>query len=317
MSFLKKLFIANIILFLFVLAFVVFTIFKFESFLNTPASSKHKQLYIEIAKNQSIPSIVDTLKNKGIITRSDWFYYYLRLSGQAKHLKAGLHLFYTDYTPKQVLNELVSPKIYTTKITVIAGYNIKKIADVLSKAGFDGRKLLKLNDNESFIKRCSGFDKAKSLEGFLYPDTYFVSKDDKVESILLLMCKQFRDKFKKLTGRSDFKEDDYKKLIVASIIQKEATDKKDMRLVAGVIYNRLKKGMYLQMDSTRFDDRFNTYLHKGLPPEPICNPSYDALAAAYNPQKTDYLYFISKKDGSMIFSKTLKEHNRNIRKYLK
>ncbi len=318
MNFLKKLFIANIILFLFVFAFLVYTIFKFNAFLNTPASHIHKGLYVEVKKNEPVQRLIKTLKDKGIIRRGDWFYYYVRLSGEAKHIKAGYHFFYTDYTPKQVLDELVNPKIHTIKLTILPEYNLKRIIKMLKAKDLDSEGFKKIAYDSDFVERCVGY-KAKSLEGFLYPDTYFIAKGENPKTIAKLMCKKFKEVFRGIKKNDNFTDDDYKKLIIASIIQKEATDEKDMKLVASVIYNRLKKGMYLQMDSTRLlgNKSFDTYQHKGLPPQPICNPGKKAIEAAYKPEKSNFLYFISKKNGEMVFSKTLKEHDRNIRKYLK
>ena len=318
MNLIKKLFIANIIVFFFVLAFILYTAIKFNSFLSTPASNAHKGLYIEVRKQESIQKLIKTLKNKGLIKRSDWFYYYLRLSGEARNIKAGYHFFYTDYTPEQVLDELVNPKIYTVKVTILPEFNIKRIIKILKSKGLNSEGFEKIANNPNFIEACVGY-RARSLEGFLYPDTYFIAKGENPKTIAMLMCNRFKEVFRKIKKKDNFTDNDYKKLIVASIVQKEATDEKDMKLVASVIYNRLKKNMFLQMDSTRMLDNksFDTYLHKGLPPQPICNPEKEAIEAAYNPLKSDFLYFISKKDGKMIFSKTLKEHDRNIRKYLK
>ncbi len=318
MNLVKKLFIANIIVLFFVLAFIVYTAIKFNSFLSIPASNVHKGLYIEVQKQEPVQKLIKTLKNKGLITRSDWFYYYLRLSGEARNIKAGYHFFYTDYTPEQVLDELVSPKIYTVKVTILPEFSLKRIINILKSKGLNSEGFEKIAYDPNFVEKCVGY-KAKNLEGFLYPDTYFIAKSENPKNIAKLMCKRFKEVFNEIKKSDNFTSNDYKKLIIASIIQKEATDERDMKLVASVIYNRLKKNMFLQMDSTRTLDNksFDTYLHKGLPPQPICNPAKEAIEAAYNPINSDFLYFISKKDGKMIFSKTLKEHNRNIRKYLK
>ena len=318
MTKLKKLIIANGILFLFILAFLIYTIFKFNAFLNTPASQNHRGVYIKIEKNEPIKQLIKKLKQKNLITRSDWFYYYIRLTGEAKNIKAGYHFIRRDYTPKQILDELVNPKLHTVKLTILPGYDLKKIEQLMKENGLDYSGFKKLEHNAKFIKECSGY-KALSLEGFLYPDSYFVAKEESARVIAKLMCGQFKKVYEETTKRDNFTESDYKKLIIASIIQKEATNVNDMKLVASVIYNRLKRKMPLQMDSTRSIDNksYNTYLHKGLPPAPICNPERSAIYAAYNPEKSSFLFFISKKNGEMVFSKTLKQHDNNIRKYLR
>lgn len=318
MTKLKKLIIVNGILFFLILAFLIYTIFKFNSFLNTPASRIHKGVYIKIEKNEPIKQLIKKLKQKNLITRSDWFYYYIKLTGEAKKIKAGYHFIRRDYTPKQILDELVNPKLHTVKLTILPGYNLKKIEELMKENGLDYSEFKKIEHNPEFVEECSGY-KAISLEGFLYPDSYFVAKEENAKVIARLMCRQFKKVFRETTKRDNFTESDYKKLIIASIIQKEATNENDMKLVASVIYNRLKRNMPLQMDSTRNIDNksYNTYLNKGLPPTPICNPEKSAIYAAYNPQKSPFLFFISKKNGEMVFSKTLKQHDINIRKYLK
>ncbi len=332
MNFYKKLLIFNAIAFVFVMIVGGWVLWRFDKFLNTPASSQKKKIYMQIRRGESVYNIIKRLKKKGLITRSDWFYYYVRLSSASRSIKAGLHLFYTNYTPKDVLKELENANIHVAKVAVIEGWTIKDIAKRLSKKGFDGEGFLKLCDNASFSKKLTGLD-IQSMEGFLFPDTYYLEKFEKPQKIILLMLGRFRDVFHSITGRRKLSYEDYKKLIIASIIEKETPKKKDKPLVVSVIYNRLKKHMPLQMDSTviygiknfngdltksDLDNKtnpYNTYAHIGLPPTPICNPGYDSLYAAYHPAKSDYLYFVSKNGRDTIFSKTLKEHNRWVRKY--
>ncbi len=331
MNFYKKLIIFNIIAFVLFLSVGGWVIFKFNRFLNTKASSNNEKVYIDIKKGEKVYSIVKTLKDKGIITRSDWFYYYIRLSSAARKIKAGVHMFYTNYTPKEVLKELENSNIYSSKVRIIEGWTIKKIANLLKSKGFDGDRFEELADNATLAKKLTGLN-IKTMEGFLYPDTYYFAKKEKPIDIIYVMFDRFEDVFKEITNRHFLKKDDYKKLIVASIIEKETADLKDKPIVASVIYNRLKKGMNLQMDSTVIygddnftgaltknelkdaNNRYNTYIYKGLPPTPICNPSKSSIEAAYRPAKTDYLFFISNKKG-MVFSKTFKEHIKWIRKY--
>ncbi len=331
MNFYKKIIIFNVIAFVLFLSAGGWVIYKFNRFIHTKASENKQKVYIEINKGEHIYDIVRKLKKDGIITRSDWFYYYIRLSSADKKIKAGVHLFYKNYTPKEVLKELESSNIYSVKVRVVEGWTIDKIANLLTSKGFDGDKFIQLADNSTLSKQLTGLN-IKTLEGLLFPDTYYFSKNEKPLNIIYVMFDRFKNVFNKITNRHYLNKNDYKKLIVASIIEKEASDDKDKPLVASVIYNRLKKNMYLQMDSTVIygdktfngsltksalkskDNRYNTYVYKGLPQTPICNPSESSIYAAYNPAKTDYLFFISNKD-KMIFSKTFKEHIRWIKKY--
>ncbi len=334
MNLYKKIIIFNAIVLILSLILGGWIYFQFYKFVNTPASLEKEKVYMDIQKGESLYSIIKKLKKEGVISRSDWFYYYIKIKGCAKNIKAGTHFFYKNYTPKEVLKELLSVSIYTVKVRVREGFNIKDIAKMLEKSGYDANQFLLLCNDASFASNLTGVD-VTTLEGFLYPDTYYFEKHEKIKKIIDVMFDRFKNVFHKITNRDNITEEDYKKIIIASIIEKETSVKDDMPIVASVIYNRLKKGMLLQMDSTVIygikyfdgnlkrvdlrnrDNIYNTYVYKGLPKTPICNPSIYALQAAYYPKKTDYLYFVSKDGKRTIFSKTLKEHNRWVRKYQK
>ncbi len=331
MNLYKKIIIFNAIAFVLFLIIGGWVIFKFNQFIHTKASSSNEKVYIQIDKNENIYSIIKKLKKDGIITRGDWFYYYVRLTSQARNIKAGIHMFYKNYTPRQVLKELTNSNIYSKKVRIIEGWTIDKIAKLLANKGFDAEKFRQLADNATLAKKLTGLN-IKTLEGFLYPDTYYFAIKEKPLNIIYVMFDRFESIFGEITKRHLPTTDDYKKLIVASIIEKETSDKKDKPIVASVIYNRLKKGMHLQMDSTVIygdrnfngyltknalkdkDNKYNTYVYKGLPKTPICNPSKDSIEAAYHPAKTDYLFFISN-NKKMIYSKTFKEHTKWIKRY--
>ncbi len=333
-GFYKKVIIFNIIALILSLSVGGWIVYKFNQFIHTRASSEKDKVYIEINRGENLYSIIKKLKKFGVITRSDWFYYYIKLTGDAKKIKAGTHFFYTDFTPKEVLKELISISIYSVKVVVIEGSDIDDIADTLQKSGYDRQRFLQLVNDKNLAEQLTGL-KIDTLEGFLYPDTYYLEKHEKVEKIVSVMVNRFKDIFQKIAKKSNFTQDDYKHIIIASIIEKETSKKKDMPFVASVIYNRLRLNMPLQMDSTiiygikNFDGNltkkdlldssnvYNTYIYKGLPKTPICNPSKSAIYAAYNPKKTDYLYFVSKDGKNTVFSRTLREHNRWVIRYQK
>lgn len=332
MNLYKKIVIFNIIALFLSIIVGSWIFFQFYKFINTPSTSQNNGVYVEIDKGENLYSIIKKLKRANIISRSDWFYYYIKVKGAARNIKAGTHFFYTNYTPKDVLNELVSISVYSVKIVVAEGSSLNDIAKILKKSGYEYKKFLTLSRNREFVSKLVGFD-AESLEGFLYPDTYYFEKHEKIERIIKVMFNRFMGIYKEIARKNIIEKDDYKKIIIASIIEKETSKKSDMPLIASVIYNRLKKGMPLQMDSTviygieSFDgnlkkedlenrnNEYNTYVYKSLPKTPICNPSRDSLYAAYHPKTTNYLYFVSKNGKDTIFSKTLKEHNRWVRKY--
>ena len=329
----KKLLILNVIILLISISVIIYIALSFVHFVYAPASKLGTIKYINVNRNESMKKLAVNLKKEGLIRRSDWFYYYIWITNKARKVKAGVHILKQNYTPSEVLKELIDASPHSFCAVIPEGFNSAMIADKLGKEGIDSSELLTLFHNRSFIHKITGFD-AVALEGFLYPDTYCLYKGIGAEETVRLMVYNFHKVFYSISGDEIFNKDDYNRLIAASIIEKEASDKKEKPLIAAVIYNRLKKHMFLQMDSTLIygikdfdgdikkadlknkDNIYNTYTHMGLPPTPICNPGYDSIYAAFHPKKVDYLYFVSN-GGRNIFSRTLKEHNKWVMKYQK
>ncbi len=174
-------------------------------------------------------------------------------------------------------------------IIVPEGHNSGQIAGRLKRfRNFDADEFLKIAKNE---------------EGYLFPDTYFLSGNETEEEIIKIM----KENFYKKAG-----EMDYGALTMASLIEREAADYDDRRLISGVLWKRLEVGMPLQVDAEP-----DTYLYKGLPPIPICNPGLDAIDAARNPLESPYWYYLSDKNGVTYFAETFEEHKLNKEKYLR
>ena len=219
------------------------------------------------------------------------------------------------------------------KLTIPEGLTITEIAGRIEKAGYCSR--------QAFIELCndpqvvaSFHIKGKSLEGFLYPDTYFFPGQTDCRTVAEAMVDRFKTVFTE-EWRNRAKAlgmNVYEVVTLASIIEKETGDASERPVIASVFHNRLKKKMRLESDPTviygikNFDGNirrihlrtvtpYNTYQIKGLPAGPIANPGALAIKAALYPAETDYLFFVSKKDTTHYFSKTIKEHNRAVRKY--
>ncbi len=225
-------------------------------------------------------------------------------------------------------------KLYTLKI--VEGYNLYTIGDVIEKAGImDSAAFLRLAHNREFLERLGiGAD---SLEGYLFPDTYFFSKETGADEFLEKIAQRTgsffeRDDIRKRMG--ELHMDMYQVLCLASIIEKEAKLEKEKKTISAVFHNRLARGMSLDADPTVIyglasfnrdlkkadlaaDTPYNTYRLKGLPKGPICSPSKSSIMAALYPEASDMLYFVSKNDGSHVFSKTIQEHNRFVAYYQK
>jgi UPF0755 protein len=236
-------------------------------------------------------------------------------------------------TPNQVLDVLVDGKTYLHRITIPEGFTLKQIAEVL--------RTNELGQTDEFIalatdpQYVSSFEiNAQSLEGYLFPDTYYFPRSATTKMIIRKMVERFDEQFPaqwhdraKALGRTV-----HEIVTLASIIEKETGAAFERPLIASVFHNRLKKKMRLESDPTviygipNFDGNikrkhlraltpYNTYRIKGLPPGPIANPGREAIKAALYPDKTDYLFFVSKKDTTHHFSKTIQEHRKAVRKY--
>lgn len=207
------------------------------------------------------------------------------------------------------------------KVTIFEGLNITEIGELLSKN-------LMTFDLEAFKEA------AKNKEGYLFPDTYFFPPTAKPDEVIDRMEANFNEKIKSLEPDIEKSGKSLKEVIVmASILEGEARGLEAQKIVSGILWKRIAIGMPLQVDATfkyingkdsftlsyadlKEDSPYNTYTNKGLPPGPINNPGFDAIRAAVNPTKTDYLYFLTGNDGQMYYAKTFEQHKLNKSKYL-
>ncbi|MFQ5804203.1 MAG: endolytic transglycosylase MltG [Candidatus Methylomirabilales bacterium] len=230
---------------------------------------------------------------------------------------------------RQALQEgTVQPR----KVTIPEGSTLRQIARLLAAEGIvDGKRFLRLAMDPSVAS--SYVAEAETLEGFLFPGSYQFVKGQREEEIIEAMVQRFLQAFPiedelraQQQGRSL-----HEIVTLASIVEKEAVVDREMPIIAGVFTNRLERGMRLQADPTvlygrrrrgrirtrdlRAKHPYNTYIHHGLPPGPIASPGRAALKAALDPAQVNYLYFVSKNNGTHYFSRNLKEHNRAVRKF--
>jgi UPF0755 protein len=221
----------------------------------------------------------------------------------------------------------------TLRVTIPEGYNIHDIANLLESINIiSAKEFLQTALDDGFIFRLTGIQ-APTIEGFLYPDTYFFPPYTKADYIIRTMYANFQrnlpENFEDKVNANGLSF--YEALTLASIVQKETYKDHESKIVASVFYNRLKRKMRLQADPTiiygmysRFDgnirkddikddeNHYNTYVIKGLPPTPIANPDRQSLLAVAEPDKTKFLYFVAKQDGTHVFSETYDEHRRQV-----
>ena len=301
----------------FIFEIVIMIIVAGLFYFSKPVEVESPQLYIP---SGSIAKIITQLQRSDVpVTRLDT--YMLSLLGRPQ--SGWIDIKTSRLSRLDFLKSLTTAKAALFKIRIIPGETTYVILRQLSHMGYDLEKLQK--SYESL---------APYPEGVLFAETYYLPKGIDEERLMRYLIKSGLQRHgrlaQKVYGKFDRKRWFERVVTIASIVQKEAANTEEMPIVASVIYNRLKIGMPLQMDGAlnygsyshkkitarriREDSsRFNTYKYKGLPPYPVCVVGIDAIKAALHPAKTDYLYFVKSKDGGHKFSRTYKNHLRNIK----
>ena len=290
----------------------------------------YKEDLFTIEEGETLKTISQSLKEEGFIKSSNLFYISLYLSNNPKAIKAGVYQLNSEMGNQKIINQIIKGETATEKITIVEGWTISEIASYLEDKGlFEKEAFISLANSNEFTNEFE-FLKYKpkniNLEGYLFPDTYYVEKNDTPEIIIRKMLSNFENKV--WNGIND-KENFYNILILASILEKEVTTFYDKQLVTDILLKRLEIGMALQLDATviyannlevfdlEIDSPYNTYKYPGLPIGPISNPGTESIEAALNPIKNNYWYYLSTKDGTTIFSKTFEEHKMNKNIYLR
>jgi len=304
----------------------------------TPA----RQTFVLLHPGYSTRRIATELKSAGVIRSADAFilWHYLH---RKRSLKAGEYLFDKSATSLEVHRRLAHGDVYFHTVVIPEGFNMFDIAQAIQNAG--------LGSSEEFLRVATAdtaliadlAPEAKSLEGYLFPNTYEFTRMQTMEEMAGAMVKQFRQVAREIglaTDRqsADVKDHDVQQtVILASIIEKETAAPEERPLVASVYYNRMTGHQALQADPSviyaellqgsysgalhhadmQFNSNYNTYTHPGLPPGPIGNPGKTSLEAAMHPADTDYLYFVSNGNGHHRFAHSLEEHNKNVAAYRK
>jgi UPF0755 protein len=289
------------------------------------------QKFVLLHPGFSTRKIANELKSAGVIRSADAFLVWHYLN-RRRSLKAGEYLFDKELNAPQVHDRLARGDIYVHTVVIPEGYNIFDIAQAVEDAGLASRQefLAVVTKGEFISDLAPG---AKSLEGYLFPNTYQFTRTQNVQEMVSAMVRQFREVAREIGLSSDVQ----KTVTMASIIEKETAVAEERPTVASVYYNRLGKKIALQADPSviygellagtytgalhhedmQMDSPYNTYRHPGLPPGPIGNPGRSSLEAAMHPASTEYYYFVSDGQGHHRFSQTLEEHNRNVANYRK
>lgn len=298
-----------------------------------PVNNNQTTQLVTVAQGSSLDAIANQLKKEGLI-RSPWaFKLYVSSKQVRSDLQAGTYAFAPSQSVAQIVAQLTHGKIATNSITILPGQRIDQIRSTLLNYGFGKTEVEAALDPAQYAGNPALVDKpaTASLEGYISPDTF--EKDanttakDIVTQSLTSMEKQLTPEIRSAFAKQGIST--YQGIILASMVEREASKPSDRQQVAQVFLSRLKQDMPLGSDvtafygsvlagqpqSTTYDTPYNTLLHKGLPPTPISNVSTSSLQAVAHPASTDWLYFVAGDDGVVHFSRTFEEHQSLIDQY--
>ncbi len=289
---------------------------------------------VEIPQGLGLSAIVEKLEGEGVIRKAEILLLSAFLSGTQRKLKHGEYVFSAGEAPYTVHRKLRRGEVSLRKVTFPEGITLVQIAGILEASQIVPREeFLALAENGEYSTKKLGMD-VSSLEGFLFPDTYFFARDCSADKVIETMLDRFREACVTL-GIASMQPDIKEIVTIASLIEKETAFPPERPLVSAVIRNRLRKGMKLEFDPTviyalgekfdgdirkkdlSFPSPYNTYVVSGLPPGPIAAPGLDSIRAALEPADVDYLYFVSNGDGIHVFSKTYGDHQNAVKRLLK
>jgi len=313
---------------------VVFFSLGFGLFLMSPADKGGADQVFIVKEGSSLKEVAGDLETRGLITNKTLFVLWTRVKGYGKDIRAGEYSLSPAMAPVQLLEILRKGLVILYPVTIPEGFTRDQIADALEAKGLaDKKRFLELTRDKTLLRQygISG----PSFEGYLFPDTYHFSRGMPTSAVLDTMVKRFKQVVSPLVDKSQGTGMKFEEVVIlASIVEKETGKPEERPLIASVFLNRLRLGMRLESDPTviygieNFDGDlkkkdltektpYNTYVIHGLTPGPIANPGLESIKAVMEPARTDYLYFVSKNDGSHYFSKSLSEHNRAVEIYQK
>ncbi len=298
------------------------------SLLQAPEPNNRQLERFVVKKGEGVATISSRLKEKGFIKSDLLFKIYYRLNSDKYQIQAGSFELSPAMDVAAIL-EILGEGADDLWITLPEGMRREEIAQSLQQYS------LTAYDADEFLTQ------TVALEGKLFPDTYLVPKEITTQALVLLMNNTFEKRIEPF--REEIEDSKYtlnEILTMASLLEREARDFEQMKLISGVLWKRLGSGMPLQVDATlqyakgydsdlgswwavprqadkNLDSSFNTYLNPGLPPKPICNPGINAIEAALRPESSDYLFYIHDNQGRVHFGRNLEEHNQNIDQYLR
>ena len=306
------------------------------SSLFTMRSSNIEVRIFEVPDGVTLRWIAGSLQKDGIIVNKTLFMLAGKLLLSDKDIKAGEYLLTTDMSLLEVISSFRYGKVNYRTVTIPVGAKIDQIGEILQDEGLVDKETFKqLTRNQGLISLLNMDSDIDSLEGFLYPDTYYFIKSSSPDRIVRKMVLRFRELFTPDMERraSELNMSVKDVVTLASVIEKELGSESERTLISAVFHNRLRRKMPLQSDPTvifalgegfdgdlkrkhlAFKSSYNTYLQRGLPPGPIGSPTIKSIHAALYPADVDYLYFVSMNDGTHYFSNNFDEHDKAVTMY--
>jgi UPF0755 protein len=292
--------------------------------------------FVELPPGSTSPSIGQRLVDAGIVRDLPTFRTALWISGKGRRLKAGDYRFDRAMTPFEVIDKIARGDVFVITVTFPEGLTIAEMAKIFESHGLGtASAFVAASKDASLVHDID--PAAHDLEGYLFPETYLLSRHADAAKLMRTMVGRFDHVFTpELRQAAQSRGLTVRQAVtLASIVEKETAKSEERPLVAAVYATRLRIGMPLQCDPTviyalaragrydgnihkgdlAYDSPYNTYRYPGLPPGPIASPGRGSLEAAVHPADADYLYFVSRNDGSHEFARTLDEHNRNVQKF--
>jgi UPF0755 protein len=313
--------------------------------IETPPSADATPIPFTIQPGENGATIAVRLERLGVISDAELFRLVLRYWGVDAQIEAGDYSLRRNMPMPEVVSQLQHGRLRAKTITIPEGLRAEEVAHLLATEGLaDQEEFIELVRDEAFhydFLRDRPSDAPKTLEGFLFPDTYQFAVNISTTELIDTMLRNFdqRVTIEMRQQALDRGLNLFQALTLASIVEREAVVPDERPIIASVYLNRLQRGMYLEADPTVqyakgydpesgrwwphlslgelrvVDSPFNTFIHPGLPPGPICSPGLASIEAVLNPAETNYLFFHAKGDGSHAFAETFEEHLENQQKY--
>ncbi|SKA81745.1 UPF0755 protein [Caloramator quimbayensis] len=323
------------LLFILILGIIIVSYLSYKNYIYSPISKENKQIIFRVDRGENRKTVINKMLRNKIIKNQFFANVYAKNKNIGKDLKQGIYILNTSMTPSQILDKVLNGRIDKDPdivyVTIPEGFTVKEIAERLNKEGL-------INDIDSFINECQNGnfnyqflkaipkDRKSRLEGYLFPDTYEFKKGISSHDIIDKMLSRFNDIYESVIvpqiNSQSYSSDEI--IIMASIVEEEAKIDSERPIISKVFYNRLNKNMKLESCATvqyalgthkstlyykdlQVESPYNTYKYSGLPKGPICSPGKRSIEAALKPANADYIYFVSKGDGSHYFTNNYNE----------